>query len=60
MAGCVVTESNLKCPCCPKCFQSLSLEQVYGGITYYLAHRDDLDAYLKQGTKEFTAFILVH
>ena len=39
-----------------ECFPSLTLEQVYGGITYYLAHREDLDAYLKQGAKEFTAF----
>ena len=25
----------------------LSLEPVYGAITYYLAHRDDVDRYLK-------------
>src|SRR5260370_34213327 len=30
-------------------FPSLSLEQVYGGITFYLAHRAEIDAYLKAG-----------
>jgi uncharacterized protein (DUF433 family) len=35
-------------------FPSLSLEQVYGAITYYLAHRDEIDAYLKQGEHEFS------
>ena len=34
-------------------FPSLSLEQVYGGITFYLAHRAEIDAYLKQGEAEF-------
>jgi hypothetical protein len=32
-------------------FPVLSLEQVYGAITFYLAHRSEVDAYL-QGTKE--------
>ncbi len=27
-------------------FPSLSLEQVYGTIAHYLAHRDDVDTYL--------------
>jgi uncharacterized protein (DUF433 family) len=38
-------------------FPSLSLEQVYGGITFYLAHRVDLDAYLrtsKESCKELS------
>ncbi len=26
----------------------LTLEQVYGAITYYLAHRDEVEAYLKR------------
>ena len=30
-----------------ECFPTLSLEQVYGAITYYLAHRAEVDAYLK-------------
>src|ERR1700689_106479 len=29
-------------------FPSLSLEQVYGGITFYLAHRAEIDAYLEK------------
>ena len=29
-------------------FPTLSLEQVYGVITFYLAHRTELDAYLKE------------
>jgi uncharacterized protein (DUF433 family) len=36
-------------------FPVLSLEQVYGGITYYLAHQKELDAYLQQGDREFSA-----
>lgn len=31
-----------------ECFPTLTLEQVYGAITYYLAHRDEMDAYLQQ------------
>ena len=34
-------------------FPSLSLEQVYGGITFYLAHRSEIDAYLKKGEVRF-------
>jgi aspartate-semialdehyde dehydrogenase len=29
-------------------FPALSLEEVYGAITYYLAHRDDVRVYLKR------------
>lgn len=29
-------------------FPVLSLEQVYGAITYYLAHRSQIDAYLSE------------
>jgi uncharacterized protein (DUF433 family) len=29
-------------------FPALSLEEVYGAITYYLAHRDEVQAYLKR------------
>jgi uncharacterized protein (DUF433 family) len=36
-------------------FPSLTLEQVYGAITFYLAHRAEIDAYLKQGEAEFEA-----
>ena len=36
-------------------FPTLSLEQVYGAITYYLAHRDEIDDYLQEGDVEFEA-----
>jgi uncharacterized protein (DUF433 family) len=29
-------------------FPVLTLEQVYGAITYYLAHRDEVESYLKR------------
>ncbi|MSP13217.1 MAG: DUF433 domain-containing protein [Chloroflexi bacterium] len=38
------------------CFPTLTLEQIYGAITYYLGHRVEIDAYLKQGEAEFEAF----
>lgn len=34
-------------------FPTLSLEQVYGAITFYLSNRDEIDAYLKQGEDGF-------
>lgn len=34
-------------------FPSLSLMQVYGGITYYLAQRLEIDEYLKRGEARF-------
>ena len=34
-------------------FPVLTLEQVYGAIAYYLAHRDDLDQYLEVRRKDF-------
>lgn len=34
-------------------YPSLSLLQVYGGITYYLAHREQVDEYLKRGEAHF-------
>lgn len=36
-------------------FPTLTLEQVYGAITYYLAHRAEIDAYLQQAEAEFEA-----
>ena len=33
-------------------FPVLSLEQVYGAITYYLAHREELDGYLEARQQE--------
>lgn len=37
-----------------ECFPTLSLEQVYGAITYYLSHRQEVDAYLKQREAAFS------
>lgn len=34
-------------------FPLLSLEQVYGAITFYLANREVIDAYLEAGEAEF-------
>jgi uncharacterized protein (DUF433 family) len=34
-------------------FPLLSLEQVYGAITFYLANRELVDAYLAEGEAEF-------
>jgi uncharacterized protein (DUF433 family) len=34
-------------------FPSLSLEQVYAGITFYLSRRQELDAYLKAADASF-------
>ena len=38
-----------------ECFPVLTLEQVYGAITYYLAHGAEIDRYLQQGDAEFDA-----
>jgi hypothetical protein len=34
-------------------FPLLSLEQVYGAVTFYLANQELVDAYLKEGEAEF-------
>ena len=34
-------------------FPTLTLEQVYGAITYYLAHRESIDAYLQEQVAAF-------
>lgn len=36
-------------------FPVLSLEQVYGAIAFYLANRQDIDAYLAQAKADFEA-----
>jgi uncharacterized protein (DUF433 family) len=36
-------------------FPVLTLEQVYGAITFYLANRSDIDAYLRREEAEFEA-----
>jgi uncharacterized protein (DUF433 family) len=34
-------------------FPLLTLEHVYGALAYYLAHRETIDAYLRQGSQDF-------
>jgi len=34
-------------------FPVLTLEQVYGALTYYLAHRQDIDTYLSAQREDF-------
>jgi len=34
-------------------FPILKLEEVYGAITYYLAHQDEVDTSLRQNDREF-------
>lgn len=36
-------------------FPVLRLEEVYGAITFYLGHQEDVDAYLQENDKEFDA-----
>jgi uncharacterized protein (DUF433 family) len=39
-----------------ECFPTLTLEQVYGAITYYLANRESVNHYLENLDTEFKAF----
>lgn len=39
-----------------ECYPVLSLEQVYGAITYYLSHRSEMNQYLRQVEAEFDEF----
>jgi uncharacterized protein (DUF433 family) len=34
-------------------FPAVNLEQIYGGIAYYLAHRDQIDQYLRTEKADF-------
>jgi uncharacterized protein (DUF433 family) len=36
-------------------FPVLNLEQVYGAITFYLAHREEVDRYLEAQQRDFDA-----
>ncbi len=36
-------------------FPVLSLEQIFGGLAFYMANRDSVDEYLRQGRAEFEA-----
>jgi uncharacterized protein (DUF433 family) len=38
-----------------ECFPTLTLEEVYGAVAYYLAHRTEIDPHLKQADAEFEA-----
>ena len=38
------------------CFPTLTLEQVYGAISYYLANRAEVDSYLQQADKDYETF----
>src|SRR2546423_772547 len=39
-------------------YDTLTLEQVYGAITYYLAHRAEIDAHLQHNRAKFDALRL--
>ena len=39
-----------------ECFPVLTLEQIYGAITYYLGHRATIDAYLRAHDADYDAF----
>jgi len=39
-----------------ECFPALSLEQVYGAITYYLSNRSEVDESLRSADAEFESF----
>jgi uncharacterized protein (DUF433 family) len=34
-------------------FPALTLEQILGSLAFYLANRDQIDQYLRQGTEDF-------
>jgi uncharacterized protein (DUF433 family) len=36
-------------------FPSLTLEQVYGSIAFYLAHEEEVDANIREGQAEWNA-----
>lgn len=38
-------------------FPVLSLEQVYGAIAFYLAHRDEVDAYLERARAQYETLL---
>jgi len=38
-------------------FDTLSLEQVYGAITYYLAHREEVDDHLLKNEAKYDALL---
>lgn len=36
-----------------ECFPSLTLEQVYGAVAYYLGHKAEIDKYLEETEADF-------
>jgi uncharacterized protein (DUF433 family) len=38
-----------------KNFPTLTLEQVYGAVAFYLSHQSEIDDYIKQGEVEYEA-----
>jgi uncharacterized protein (DUF433 family) len=38
------------------CFPALTLDQVYGAISYYLAKRSEVDRYLQEADAEYAEF----
>lgn len=36
-------------------FPALKLEQIFGGLAFYLANRDTIDKYLRDGAEKFEA-----
>jgi len=38
------------------CFPTLTLDQVYGAISYYLTNRAEIDRYLQESDKDYEAF----
>jgi hypothetical protein len=40
----------------PTVFLSLTLDQVYGAISYYLTNRAEIDRYLQESDKDYEAF----
>lgn len=49
-------QSGTSPECIQKSYPTLTLEQVYGAIAYYLANQDSIDQYLNEGEKEFEKF----
>ena len=39
----------------PESFDTLTLEEVYGAVAFYLGHREEIDVYLRQSEAEFDA-----
>ncbi|MGE0126590.1 MAG: DUF433 domain-containing protein [Blastocatellales bacterium] len=38
-------------------FDTLTLEQVYGAITYYLAHKEEVDAHIERNRAKYDALL---